>query len=70
MVKNKVKQYHAFYYTQNSLGEITITQDKYTPITSAVLDDARRIIREKIDIPEDEPVAIVCWQRYEQENEQ
>lgn len=70
MTNNKVKQYHVFYHTRNSLGEITITQNKYTPITSSVLNDARRIIREKNDIPEDEEVVIVCWQRYEQEDEQ
>lgn len=65
MTKNKVKQYHVFYRTQKSIGEITITQDKYTPVTPTVLDDARRIIREKNNIPEDEPIIIVCWQRYE-----
>ena len=70
MTENKVKQYHVFYQTRNSIGEITITQDKYAPVTPALLNDARRIVREKNDIPEDEPVVIVCWQRYEQEDKE
>lgn len=63
------KQYHVYYKTQKVLGESVITQDYYQPITPDVLEDAKRIIRENNNIPEDEQIVICNWQRYEGEDE-
>lgn len=61
----KSNKYHVFFNTPSFHGEITITQTTFTPIDETVLDDVRRIIREKNNLPADTPVVIVCWQRYE-----
>ena len=63
------KKYHVYYQTHKVFGEIIITQNHYQPITPAVLEDAKRIIRENNRIPEDEQIVICCWQRYEGEDE-
>ena len=63
------RTYHVYYQTQKSFGEIVITQNHYVPITSDVLDDARRIIREQNNIPKDEKIVICYWQRFEGEED-
>ncbi len=63
------KKYHVYYQTHKGFGEITITQNHYQPITPDVLEDSKRIIREKNRIPEHEQIVICCWQRYEGEDE-
>lgn len=63
------RRYHVYYQTQKAFGEIIITQNHYVPITSDVLDDVRRIIREQNNIPEDEKIVICYWQRFEGEDD-
>ena len=58
-------QYHVYYQTRDSVGEIVIKQTTYEPITPRVLEDVRQMIREENNFPADEHVIICSWQRFE-----
>lgn len=47
------------------LGSITIIQNVYCPINQNVLNDACKIVREKLNLPESRAIIPLSFQRYE-----
>lgn len=46
-------------------GSLTITQETYSPINQAVIDDAVRIVKEMLKLSEDTKVVPLAFHRFE-----
>ena len=46
-------------------GSLTITQETYSPINQAVIDDAVRIVKEMLKLLEDTKVVPLAFHRFE-----
>ena len=70
----KSRQYLFSYVYDNGqggsgMGSIVITQNIYAPITPALLDDAVRIVRDKLKLPEHLTIVPLAFTRFEAESE-
>lgn len=51
------------------IGSITITQSVYHPIDQDILEDAVRIVRENLKLPESQKIVPLAFHRFEMEQE-
>ena len=67
MKRSKSKKIHVcFAYEYGvSLGDVIVVQHVYTPITPTELNNIRDKIRRNAGLPDDTPIIILSWQRYE-----
>lgn len=50
-------------------GSVTMTQEKYTPINRAVIDDAIAWVRKEVNLPTDRKIVPLAFIRFEDEEE-
>lgn len=48
-------------------GSVTMTQEKYYPINQKILDDAVKVVREMINLPEELKIVPLAFHRFEEE---
>ena len=70
----KSRQYLFSYVYDNGqggsgMGSICITQNIYAPITPALIDDAVRLVRNKLQLPEHLIIVPLVFTRYEAESD-